>query len=179
MRRNKTFISSKYYTMLAGGTLTSLLVTAVLMADTFIAGLMLGEAGVAGVNLVMPIYSLASFFALMFSLGVPILYNHNVGAFKKEEADRTFGTGLLNTIVIGGILLLLLLLFGDSYLRFYGASPEIYEMAKGYLKWIRFVIMLTPVNSLLSGMVYADGDETVSAVADLIWVIKLFEGQSV
>ena len=52
-------------------------------------------------------------------------------------------------------------------------------MAKGYLKWIRFVIMLTPVNSLLSGMVYADGDETVSAVADLIWVIKLFEGQSV
>ncbi|WP_081795451.1 MATE family efflux transporter [Butyrivibrio sp. MC2021] len=168
MRRNKTFISSKYYTMLAGGTLTSLLVTAVLMADTFIAGLMLGEAGVAGVNLVMPIYSLSSFFALMFSLGAPILYNHHVGAFQKEEADRTFGTGLLSTIVIGGILLLLLLLFGDSYLRFYGASPEIYEMAKGYLKWIRFVIMLTPVNSLLSGMVYSDGDETVSAVADLI-----------
>ena len=48
MRYRKTFISSKYYTMLAGGTLTSLLVAAVVMADTFIAGLMLGEHGVAG-----------------------------------------------------------------------------------------------------------------------------------
>ena len=168
MRRNKTFISSKYYSMLAGGTLTSLLVTAVLMADTFIAGLMLGEAGVAGVNLVMPIYSLSSFFALMFSLGAPILYNHHVGAFQKEEADRTFGTGLLSTMIIGALLFILLLIFGDAYLRFYGASPEIYEMAKGYLKWMRFVVLLSPVNALVSGMVYADGDEIVSASADLI-----------
>ena len=55
MRRKNTFISSKYYSMLASGTLNALLVTAVLMADTFIAGLMLGERGVAGINLVMPI----------------------------------------------------------------------------------------------------------------------------
>ncbi len=65
MRYSKTFISSKYYTMLAGGTLTSLLVAAVVMADTFIAGLMLGERGVAGVNLVMPIYAPASFFVMV------------------------------------------------------------------------------------------------------------------
>ncbi len=154
--------------MLAGGTLTSLLVTAVLMADTFIAGLMLGEHGVAGVNLVMPIYSLASFFGLMFSLGVPILYSHHVGALQKEEADRTFGAGLLNTIIIGVLLFILLLFFGDAYLRFYGTSSEILEMARGYLKWMKFVIMLNPVYSLVSGMVYADGDETISAAADLI-----------
>ena len=60
------------------------------MSDTIIAGLIVGENGVNGVNLVMPVYSLASFFALVFSLGAPIIYSHQIGAFQKEEADRTF-----------------------------------------------------------------------------------------
>ena len=154
--------------MLAGGTLTALLVAAVVMADTFIAGLVLGENGVAGVNLVMPIYSLSSFFALLFSLGAPILYSHKVGAFQKEDADRTFGTGILMTMVIGVALFLMLLLFGDAYLRFYNATPEIYGMAKGYLKWMKFVVLLNPVNAMMAGMVFADGDEVVSSAANLI-----------
>ena len=154
--------------MLAGGTLTALLVTAVLMSDTFIAGLLIGESGVAGVNLVMPIYSLASFFALLFSIGAPILYTHYTGAFQKEDADRTFGTGLLMTVVVGVFLLLMILLFGDDYLQSYKVSPEIYELAEGYLKWMKFVIMLSPLDSLISGMVFADGDEIVSTSANLI-----------
>lgn len=168
MRHNKTFISSKYYSMLAGGTLSALLVTAVVMADTFIAGLVLGERGVAGVNLVMPMYSLSSFFSLVFSLGVPILYSHHVGAFQKEEANRAFGTGILMTIFIGAVLFLLLLLFGDAYIRFYKADPEVLGLARSYLKWMKFVIMLSPVNALISGMVFADGDEVISTSAELL-----------
>ena len=154
--------------MLASGTLNALLVTAVLLADTFIAGLMLGERGVAGINLVMPIYSLSSFFALMFSLGAPILYSNQLGAFKQDDADKTFGTGLLSTIIIGVVLFVILLIFGDAYLRFYNTSPDIYEPAKAYLKWMRYVILLNPVYSLVSGMVFADGDETISIISQLI-----------
>ena len=154
--------------MLWGGTLTSLLVAAVVMADTVIAGMVLGENGVAGVNLVMPIYSLASFFALLFSLGIPIMYSNLLGAFKKEEADKAFGTGLLMTVCIGGALFLLLLLFGKTYLRFYYAPPEIYELADDYLKWMKYVVLLTPVNALVSGMVFADGDDVISAVSNII-----------
>jgi len=168
MRNNKTFISTKYYSMLAGGTLSALLVTVVVMADTFVAGVVLGERGVAGVNLVMPLYSLSSFFALIFSIGVPILYSHHVGTFQKEEADRAFGTGLLMTIFIGAALFLLVFLFGDMYLRFYNAEPEVLDLARGYLKWMKFVIMLSPLDALISGMVFADGDEVISTSAELL-----------
>ena len=168
MRRKNTFISSKYYSMLASGTLNALLVTAVLMADTFIAGLMLGERGVAGINLVMPIYSLSSFFVLMFSLGAPILYSHQLGSFQKEDADKTFGTGLFTTIIIGVILFLMLLLLGDAYLHFYDTTPEVCELAKAYLKWLKYVILLNPVYSLVAGMVFADGDEVISIISQLI-----------
>ena len=154
--------------MLASGTLNALLVTAVLMADTFIAGLMLGERGVAGINLVMPIYSLSSFFVLMFSLGAPILYSHQLGSFQKEDADKTFGTGLFTTIIIGVILFLMLLLLGDAYLHFYDTTPEVCELAKAYLKWLKYVILLNPVYSLVAGMVFADGDEVISIISQLI-----------
>ena len=168
MRYNKTFISSKYYTMLAGGTVTSLLVAAVVMADTFIAGLMLGERGVAGVNLVMPIYALASFFAMVFSLGAPILYSNQIGAFQKDEADKTFGTSLLLAIVAGVVLFIVLLLFGNAYLLFYHADPQVYELAKEYLKWMKYNVMLTPLSALIAGMVFADGDEIISTIGNLI-----------
>ncbi len=39
MNFKKTFISSKYYTMLTGGTISAILVSAVVMSDTIIAGL--------------------------------------------------------------------------------------------------------------------------------------------
>ncbi len=168
MKYEKTFISSKYYAMLAGGTLTSLLVAAVVMADTFIAGLLLGDRGVAGVNLVLPVYSLAGFFALAISLGAPILYSHQAGAFQKEKADKTFGTGLLLAIITGLALFIILLLFGNEYLHFYDADQDIYELAKAYLKWMKYYIMLTPLQALISGMVFTDGDEVVSSIGNLI-----------
>ncbi len=154
--------------MLAGGTVTSLLVAAVVMADTFIAGLMLGESGVAGVNLVMPIYALASFFAMVFSLGAPILYSNQIGAFQKDEADKTFGTSLLLAIVAGVVLFIVLLLFGNAYLLFYHADPQVYELAKEYLKWMKYDVMLTPLSALIAGMVFADGDEIISTIGNLI-----------
>ena len=67
MRFNKTFISSKYHTMLLGATITAVLVFAVAIADTLIAGILLGKDAVIGVNLVMPVFSLASFFGTVFS----------------------------------------------------------------------------------------------------------------
>ena len=52
------------------------------MSDSFIAGIKLGENAVIGVNLVLPVYSFAIFFALLFSLGVPILYSKKIIAKK-------------------------------------------------------------------------------------------------
>ena len=115
MFSKKTFISSKFYSMLAGGILTSFIQAFVVMSDSFIAGIKLGESAVVGVNLVLPVYSFAIFFALLFSLGVPILYSKEIGAFEREEADRTFGMGILGTTV-AGIALFALLMVAVTFL---------------------------------------------------------------
>ena len=66
--------------MLCSGTVLMVLTALMGIADTLIAGLLLGADAVAGICLVLPVYSLASFFAVSFSYGVPILYAEKTGA---------------------------------------------------------------------------------------------------
>ena len=164
-KRQQTMMSKKFFSMLLGGTLTMLVVSLLLMSDSIIAGAVIGPDAVAGVTLVTPIYSMAAFFGSIFSLGVPLLYSKEMGKFNKEGADHVFGFGLLMSIVVGVVMFALVALFGDMYLRSCNPTEEILKQAEGYLLWMRFTILLLPVQTLMSAVVYSDGDETVSTIA--------------
>ena len=153
--------------MLCSGTVLMVLTALMGMADTLIAGIMLGEEAVAGICLVLPIYSLASFFAACLSYGVPILYGRNIGAFRKDEADRCFGVGLTVVSVIGLLIFLAVLGGGEAYLRLLQPAGPAYDNARAYLSWMKYALLLLPLNELLDGMLFADGDETVSLTAKL------------
>ena len=53
--RKKTLMSEKYMSMLLGGTLTMMVVSALLMSDSVIAGAVIGSHAVAGITLVTPL----------------------------------------------------------------------------------------------------------------------------
>ena len=167
VRYQRTFISAKYISMLCSGTILMVLVAIFGVADTLIAGIILGEAAVAGICLALPIYSLASFFEVFFSYGVPILYAGKMGAFQKEEADRCFGVGLTVTSVIGFLMFAAILCGGDSFLQAYHPDNQVYVNASDYLVWMKYAVLLMPLTSLLDGMLFAEGDETISLVANL------------
>ena len=166
--KKKTFISSKYRYMLLGGTISAVLFSLLYMTDMLIAGILLGEEAVAAVNLVLPFYSLTNFFSMVISLGVPILYSGQVGAFRRDEADRTFGTGLVLSLVTGAALMIGLALFGDAWLAYYRPDAAVLRSAREYLGWMKYVALVMPVEELLFGMVYADGDEAVSTAGNLL-----------
>lgn len=105
--------------------------------------------------------------AVTFSYGVPILYSKYIGAFQKEEADRCFGVGLTVISIIGILLFVLILLGGDAYLQAYQSGSQAYHYARSYLSWMKYVLLLLPYNELLDGMLFADGDETISLCANL------------
>ena len=158
-------MSKKFISMLLGGTLTMTVVSLLLMSDSIIAGIFVGEEAVAGVTLVTPIYSLAAFFGSVFSLGVPILYATEMGRFNKDRADHVFGFGILMSIVIGVVLFVVITVFGSSYLSSDSVSQGILSQAEDYLFWMRFTILVMPLQMLIGAAVYSDGDETISTVA--------------
>lgn len=164
--KKPSLMSKKYFSMLLGGTLTMMVVSALLMSDSVISGIVLGPDAVAGITLVTPIYSLAAFFGSVFSLGVPIVYSTEMGKFEKREADHVFGFGFLMSIVTGVFLFLMATLLGDAYLRSNSPSPAVLSAAQGYLYWMRFTMLVMPAQMLIAAMVYSDGDETLSTAAN-------------
>lgn len=164
--RRKTLMSKKYYSMLVSGTLTMMVVSVLLMSDSVIAGTMIGTDAVAGITLVTPLYSLAAFFGSVFSLGVPIVYATEMGKFNKRGADQAFGFGLLMSLVIGVLLFLAASLLGDVYLRSSAPPEAVLTEARGYLFWMRFTMLLLPLQMLIAAAVYSDGDETISTIAN-------------
>lgn len=166
--RNGSLMTGKYFSMLLGGTLTMMVVSALLMSDSIIAGLVLGEDAVAGITLITPLYFIAAFFGSIFSLGVPIIYSARVGKFRKKEADQAMGIGLLMAVVIGVLLFAGSCLFGDAYLHSCHASPEVFDYARSYLFWMRGTFLLMPLQMLMVAMVYADGDEKISTAASIV-----------
>ena len=164
-------MTKKFNSMLLGGSLSIMVVSVMLMSDSLIAGIFLGEDAVAGITLVTPLYSVSAFFSTVFAIGVPLLYSTEIGAFRKKEADRVFQTGILMAIIVGSILFLSISAFGNTYLLINYPSKDIYEAAVGYLYYIRFTILLIPLQALMAESVYADGDETVSAIANLAQAI--------
>lgn len=166
--RRQTLLSKKYHSMLIGGSLTMMLVSVIAVADTVVAGIFVGADAVAGITLVMPIYEVAAFFGSVFSLGVPIVYSTEMGKFNKEGADKAFGLGLLMCISTGFILFLVVTFFGDIYLRSSTPLEPVLTAARDYLYWLKFSMLLLPVEMLLLEMVYSDGDETLSTASNMI-----------
>ena len=140
-KHQKTFISSKYYALLFSGTILMVMGAIMGTADTLIAGIILGETAVAGICLALPLYSLASFFSVFFSYGVPILYAGKIGAFRKEEADRCFGVGLTVSSVIGMLMFAAILCGGDAFLQAYHPDSQLYASASAYLAWMKYACL--------------------------------------
>ena len=153
--------------MLYSGTIMMVLTAIISIADTLIAGIILGEAAVAGICLVLPVYSMASFFAVFFTYGVPILYAETTGAFRKEEADRCYGVGLTVTSAAGILMFIAILFCGDLLIRAYHPDSQVYICASDYLVWMKYAVLLLPLNELFDGMLFADGDERICLAANL------------
>ena len=161
-------MSKKYFSMLLGGTLTMMVASVMLMSDSVIAGAVIGSDAVAGITLVTPLYSLAVFFGSVISIGIPVLYATEMGKFNKKRADQAFGSGVLMSIVVGVILFLLIILFGELYLNSYSPEKEVLNEAREYLFWMAYVILTMPIQMLIANMVYSDGDETISTIANVV-----------
>ena len=73
----------------------------VLLADTVIVGHFVGAAGVAGINIVAPVFVLGAFLAQVAGTGTAYVYSRCIGEFRKDEANRVFGQGIITAAVLG------------------------------------------------------------------------------
>lgn len=154
------FCETKFRSMLFTGTLTMMVMYIMLLCDSIIAGLFIGETGVAAINAVTPVTGIVTFLSSIVAIGSGILYSRQIGAMNRRRADEIFGQGLIASIAIALFGALALALCREAYFRANGVTGEIYELASAYYRWTPLNAALSVTVNYLTQMVYTDGDET-------------------
>ena len=137
-------------------------------ADSVIAGNLLGETALAGLNLLQSPMNFVSFVACLLGTGTAICFSLETGRFDRARATEMFSQGLWSAVLIGGLGMLLFILGRDAFLGLFGATDEVLGYAVPYWNWFVPCALLEPVAILLANAVYADGGARLCLVSYLI-----------
>ncbi len=126
-------------------------------ADSVIAGNLLGETALAGLNLLQPPMNFVSFVACLLGTGTAICFSLETGRFEKARALEMFSQGFWSAMLFGGIGILAFVVGRNAFLGAFGASQDVLAYAVPYWNWFVPCVLLEPVAVLLANAVYADG----------------------
>lgn len=126
--------------------------------DSVIAGNLLGEEALAGVNLLSPLMAGVTFFAGLIGVGMGVNAAFELGRCDTRRSHAYFTQGLWLVLTIGSVLTLLMLLGREAYLAFMNPSVEIANFARAYWRWFVPMGILEPIVIWLVNAAMTDGD---------------------
>lgn len=157
-RKKAGFCEHKFGSMLLSGTFTKAVMYIMLLCDSIVAGLFVGQSGVAAINAITPLTGVVTFFGDLVSTGVGIVFAREVGAMRKKRADQIYGQGLIISVVIGLISALVIFLIQNVYFSLNGITGEILNKSLEYYRFLPINAFLTIFLFYIEQMVYSDGD---------------------
>ncbi len=135
------------------------------LADSVIAGHIVGERGLSAVNLMQPVFGVVAFVAMLVGTGTGILYATEMGRFDKRRASEMLTEGLWCTLGLGSLLALALFALGGPVLDSFGASADVRALAGDFWRWYVPCAVLEPLVFFFVTMVNADGNPKLSTIA--------------
>ncbi len=152
-----SFGVSKFWGFLLVASISMVIEFLMGLADSVIAGHMLGETALAGLNLLQPPMNMVSFVACLLGTGTAICFSLETGRFDRVRAAEMFSQGFWSMLLLGGIGVVALALGRDLFLGMFGASEEVLGYAVPYWNWFVPCALLEPAAVMLANMVYVDG----------------------
>lgn len=150
----------------------SLLGMALMAINILIDGLFVsrgvGDQGLAGVNIAVPIYSVILSLSLWIGMGGGTLYSIAHGQNKKRRAKEIFTQSILLAIVSTGLIITLSLIFEERLAYLFGATDEIFEYVDGYLHIILVFGLAFVFENILSIFIRNDGNPTLAMVGLIV-----------
>lgn len=156
--RSRLFGVEKFKGLLLAGSFSTLMEFLMGLSDSVVAGNILGESALAGVNLVSPVMSAVTFFAGLVGVGMGVNYSYESGRCDLARARQFFSQGLWTVLAVGAALVAALMLGRDAFIGFMDPSPEIAAHAASYWRWYVPTGAMEPAVVLLVNVAMADGD---------------------
>lgn len=128
-----------------------------ILADTFFIAQGLGSAGLAALNIAIPLYSLMHGAGLMIGIGGASRYAVHRAQGENRQADRVFTHACLLGLVVGVLFLLAGLFLSAPLSRLLGANDDTFALTSVYLKTLLCFGPAFLMNNVLIAFVRNDG----------------------
>src|SRR5699024_9151606 len=126
-----------------------------------------GEQGLAGVNIAVPIYSLITSVSLWIGMGGATLYSIAHGKNNRHRGKEIFTHSIILAIITTGLFIIFCLLFEQPLAYLFGANDSIISYVENYLHIILLFGLVFVLQNILSIFIRNDGNPTL-AMAGLI-----------
>lgn len=166
-----TFAGSKFRAFLPAATFAMAAEFLMGLSDSVICGHVVGETGLAAVNLMQGVFDIVNFVSLLVAIGASVLFSTEVGAFHLRRARGYFTLGLGMSVVMGLLMALVLALTRIPVLAAFGVAAEVHEAASAYWLWYLPAAVLQPIVFYLGTMCYADGDARLSMISYVVQIV--------
>ncbi len=129
-------VSKLYYSFLIPAVSSAIAVAAYSLVDTIAIGQGVGANGTAACAIVLPIFSIASFIALLCGIGGSVLMSQARGSGNREKGDAYFAAALVYVLLVTVIAWIPGCLFQEAFYRLCGADNILLPYAMEYGRWI-------------------------------------------
>jgi len=127
------------------------------LTNCVVAGRVLGVMALAALNLLLPVFSLVTFFLWLVVSGAATVYSKNLAKGRRDRAARIAGTGLAATALTGGFVILALLAAKGPYFAFMAPGAALTSLVGMYWTWYLPTVLLASIELLLFYLVYVNG----------------------
>ena len=160
-----TFATSKFRSFLPAATFAMAAEFLMGLSDSVICGHILGEVGLAAVNLMQGVFEIVTFVGMMVAIGTSVLFATELGALHVRRARGYFTLGFFASIGFGLLVSAVLAAVRTPVIAAFGAAQNVSDMASCYWLWFLPAAALEPVAFFLGTMCYTDGDARLSFVS--------------
>ncbi len=141
------------------------------MVDSIFIGHGVGPLAISGLALTFPLMNLSAAFGAMVGVGASTLISMRLGQRDYDSAKRILGNVVVLNTVIGVVFAVIMLLFLDPVLYFFGASEDTIPYAREYMEIILYGNVVTHMYLGLNAVLRAAGHPRKSMYTTIVTVV--------
>ena len=164
----KDDVRKLFYNFLIPAISSAVAVAAYSLVDTIAIGQGVGPDGTAACALVLPIFSIANFIALLCGIGGSVLMSRARGSGNREKGDAYFTASIVLVATLTLVAWILGNLFQEHFYRLCGADDILMPYAMDYGAWIFAFMPSFVMTAFLGCYVRMDGSPKFAMYSTLI-----------
>lgn len=137
------------------------------IVDQIFIGKSVGILGNAATNVSFPLVTICLASSLLCGIGTASNFSLCQGRGEEEKAKKIVGNGIVFSLILGVTISIVVFLFLDKLLYFFGSTKDIFPYAKSYTKITNLGILFLILSTTLSFIIRADGSPKFSMISIL------------